>query len=95
MQPGVTHNYAYFPVRFPGEGRRDAAAKKLAEHDVFARKYFYPLTNDFACYENLPGFDSSLTPVARKISGEVLTLPLYPGLSDEEILFIANILKEM
>jgi len=95
MQPGVTHNYAYFPVRFPGEGRRDAAAKKLAEHGVFARKYFYPLTNDFACYENLPGFDSSLTPVARKISGEVLTLPLYPGLSDEEILFIANILKEM
>jgi dTDP-4-amino-4,6-dideoxygalactose transaminase len=94
VQPGVQSNYAYFPVRFVGEGARDAAMEKLAANDIFARKYFYPLTSDFSCYKGLPGFDAALTPIAKRIADEVLTLPLYPGLSDEDVARICSILTE-
>ena len=89
-QPGVQSNYAYFPVVFTGEFDRDMAAGKLAEEGIIARKYFYPLLNDCAAY----GFRGHETPVARYVSGRVLTLPLYPELSMEDVDRICNILRE-
>jgi dTDP-4-amino-4,6-dideoxygalactose transaminase len=89
-QPGVQSNYAYFPVVFTGEFSRDMAAGKLAERDIIARKYFYPLLNDCGAY----GFRGHETPVARYISERVLTLPLYPELSMEDVDRICNILRE-
>ena len=80
-QPGVQSNYAYFPVLFDGgRASRDAVCAALARESVYARKYFYPLITDFACYQGRPGFDSGLTPVARQTSDSVATLPLYPEL---------------
>lgn len=94
-QPGVESNYAYFPVLFTGGHQaRQEMCRKLLENDVYARKYFYPLTSDFACYRDRPGFDSSLTPVAQRISSQVATLPLYPGLEDSDIERICRILLQ-
>ena len=81
QQEGVTSNYAYFPVVFDGyKETRDQIQEKLAGEGIHARKYFYPLTNSFACYD----FDPSETPVAAYISARVLTLPLYADLSVED-----------
>lgn len=86
LQEGVRSNYAYFPVVFDGfRIGRDEAAARLAEEDVFARKYFYPLTNSFGCYRGLPGFDPGQTPIAAHIADRVLTLPLYADLSAEDV----------
>ena len=50
-QKDVQPNYSYFPVLFETEQyTRDEAAELLAANGIFARKYFYPLTSDFACY---------------------------------------------
>ena len=55
-QKGIKANYSYFPVLFEGHRyTRDEAARKLAEKGIFARKYFYPLTSDFACFQNRMG----------------------------------------
>jgi dTDP-4-amino-4,6-dideoxygalactose transaminase len=89
-QPGVQSNYAYFPLVFTGECSRDMAAGKLAEQGIIARKYFYPLLNDCEAY----GFRGHETPVAKYISERVLTLPLYPELSMEDVDRICNILRE-
>ena len=89
-QPGVQSNYAYFPVVFTGPCTRDMAAGKLAEQGIIARKYFYPLLNDCEAY----GFRGDETPVAKYISERVLTLPLYPELSTEDVDRICNILRE-
>ena len=81
-QPGVESNYAYFPVIFDGaKHRRDEAAARLAAHGVFARKYFYPLTNHCSAY----GFHGDETPIAKFISDRVLCLPLYPELALEDV----------
>ncbi len=92
-QEGVVSNYAYFPVVFDGfKHTRDDVFALLAEENIVARKYFYPLINDYDCYENLETAGSEKTPVAKYIADRVLTLPLYAGLSIEEIDKICDII---
>lgn len=92
-QAGVCSNYAYFPVLFTGErGTRDEICARLLQNDIYARKYFYPLVTDFACYKGRPGFDARLTPAAASAAERVATLPLYPDLSDEDVRLICQII---
>ncbi len=83
----IRSNYAYFPVLFNEEvfgASRDEVAEGLATKDIFVRKYFYPLTNTFECYAG--SYDAAAqTPVALRVSGQVLCLPLYAELSPEEV----------
>lgn len=90
-QAGVKSNYAYFPVIFDGyKLSRDEVFEKLKKENIFARKYFYPLTSEFECYKGR--FDIQETPVAKYISERVLCLPLYADLSLEDIDRICNII---
>ena len=92
-QEGVISNYAYFPVVFDGyKYTRDDVFALLAEENIVARKYFYPLINDYDCYKDLITADSAKTPVAKYVADRVLTLPLYAGLSTEEIDKICDII---
>lgn len=90
-QPEVRQNYAYFPVNFEGFPlSRDQVYGLLAEHGIFARKYFYPLIPDFDCYKER--FSKIDVPVAKKVAGHILTLPLYGELSLEDVNRICDII---
>ncbi|MDO4990894.1 MAG: DegT/DnrJ/EryC1/StrS family aminotransferase [Eubacteriales bacterium] len=92
-QTGVRSNYAYFPVIFDGyRCTRDEVFARLGEHNIVARKYFYPITNSFDCYRGRPGFDPDATPVAKYMGERVLTLPLYAGLAPEDVDRICDII---
>lgn len=91
-QPGVKQNYGYFPVIFEEKRcgvSRDQVYKRLKAHHIYARKYFYPLTSSFDCYRGR--FSPESTPVALHIAERVLTLPLYAGLTKEEVERICRI----
>ncbi len=94
-QEDVEPNYAYFPVfvdeKAYGEDR-DALFERLKENGIFARKYFYPMVTDLKCYRDV--YDSSSTPVARALSHQVLTLPMYADLSMEDVDRIAGIISK-
>ena len=82
VQPGVHSNYGYFPVVFDGyRFSRDEVFDLLSSENIIARKYFYPITNAFECYKDIPGFDPSATPIARHTAEHVLCLPMFAGLS--------------
>ena len=86
-------NYAYFPIRIKEEQlgvSRDAIFNELENNDIYPRKYFYPLTSQYDCYENR--FDSSKTPIALEISENILTLPIYSDLSIEDVDMICDII---
>lgn len=86
IQVDVNSNYAYFPVIFDGDKYdRDDIAEKLYMNNILARKYFYPITNSFECYRGYPTADPDLTPIAKKTSNHVLTLPLYANLAMEDV----------
>ena len=91
-QVDVESNYAYFPVVFEEyKMTRDEIYEQLMNNDIIARKYFYPLTNNFECYQEL--YDKGKTPVAEYIADRVLTLPLYADLPLEEVDRICQIIK--
>ena len=92
-QQGVVSNYAYFPVVFDGyKYTRDEIYARLGEKNIIARKYFYPLVNDYDCYKKLETAGSEKTPIAKYIADRVLTLPLYADLSIEDVDLICDII---
>lgn len=92
IQKNVESNYAYFPIIFDNyKYTRNEIFEKLAEFDIGARKYFYPLTNSFECYRNYPTAGTDRTPVAQHIALRVLTLPLYADLPLEDVDRICDI----
>ena len=89
-------NYAYFPILVDKEVfgiSRDCVSDELKKHNIFVRKYFYPLITDYECYRK--NFDSGLTPIALKVSREVLTLPLYGDLELNDVMMICSIILNM
>lgn len=92
-QPDTQPNYAYYPVLFDDfHWNRDEVFVRLSENGIIPRKYFYPLTSAFACYEGRPGFDPSTTPIAAYTAKRVLTLPMYADLPLETVDRICDII---
>ena len=93
QQQGVKTNFAYFPVVFDKKvfGKsRDQVAEELAKENIYVRKYFYPLINDYECYHSI--YSSKATPVAKKIADSVITLPLFADLELEMVDEICRII---
>lgn len=96
IQENVISNYSYYPIVVNEKefgSTRNEIYEKLAENDVYARKYFYPLTNTFDCYHGM--YDVSLTPIALSLSKRVLCLPLYAELGNEEVIYITDLIKSL
>lgn len=83
------HVYQMYTIRVSGGKEvRDDLAKYLAKRGIMTKVFFYPvhLTH---FYRNELGYEVKL-PVTEKVSGEVLTLPMYPSLTEEEMNYIAD-----
>ena len=93
--PGVRHNYAYFPVFVDAEQygmSRDELYFKMKEHNVLGRRYFYPLISTFSTYRGLESARPDNLPVATRIAEQVICLPMYYGLTDEDVERIINLI---
>lgn len=93
---GVKHNYAYFPIFIDKEKygmSRDDLYNKLKENNILARRYFYPLISNFPVYRGLESATPDNLPVATKLADQVLCLPMYAGLEDEDIDRIITIIS--
>ncbi len=86
-QQGLKRNYAYFPILINKEfGKtRDELISILAENNIHARKYFYPLVS---LNKEFNDKHVNQTPIAYDYSLNVLCLPLY---ADLELSNIDNI----
>ncbi len=89
----VERNYAYFPIIVEKEYNmsRNGLYDWLRENNIFARKYFYPLTSDQECYKNK--FKDNKLECAKELAEKVLVLPLYPELKREDIKRISDLIK--
>lgn len=94
---GVRHNYAYFPI-FIDEKEygmsRDALYAKLQEHNIFGRRYFYPLISTFSTYKGLESANPANLPIAHKLANQVLCLPMFAGLDNEGTDRIIDIIRK-
>lgn len=86
-------NYAYFPIVVSDEYplTRNQLFEKLREHNIFARKYFYPLMTDLNIYKQYK-LD---IPNAKLLSEQVLCLPMYPDLGVATVQKIVQTIKDV
>ena len=96
LPSNVRYNYGYMPVEVDEAGfgmSRDQLYEQLKKLNIHARRYFYPLVSDFACYQNVQTRDP-LT-VARGVAKRILTLPTYHAISEEIVERICLYISEM
>lgn len=95
---GVKHNYAYFPIFIDKEKygmSRDDLYNKLKENNILARRYFYPLISNFPVYRGLESATPDNLPVATKLADQVLCLPMYAFMENNDIYRVIEILKNL
>lgn len=95
-QEDVTPNFAYFPIVVDETvfgHTRDEIKDALEAHNIFARKYFYPLTNRMECYEGR--FADADVPVAERTADRVLTLPMSASLEQEDVDRICSVILSL
>lgn len=95
--PGVRHNYSYFPIFINAEEygmTRDELYFKTKEHNVFGRRYFYPLISTFSTYRGLDSANPDNLPIATQMSNNVICLPMHHALSENEVEYILQIIKK-
>ena len=87
-------NYAYFPIRVGQEYplTRDSLYQKLKEAGIYGRRYFYPLISSFPMYRELPSASPEKLAEAVKAAQEVICLPIYPELSEMEVLRVVSVM---
>lgn len=92
-QKGVAQNYAYMPVFFDGyKYSRDEIQKRLQEHNILARKYFYPIVPDLACYKEQ--YQGKNFPVSKHAADTVLALPMFSSLETDDVNRICRIILD-
>lgn len=84
---GFYHVYQMYTIRVAAEFR-DGLMNYLAKRGIQSKVYFPPV-HQTAFYKGKLKYDCTL-PVTESISQQVITLPMYPSLSEEEITFITD-----
>lgn len=70
-----------YTLRLPGAGRRDALRQHLTARAI-GHEIYYPLPlHRQACFAHLP---PTTLPVTEQLASEVLSIPIFPELSEEE-----------
>ncbi|MEY3941468.1 MAG: hypothetical protein RIR07_354 [Bacteroidota bacterium] len=95
QQPNT--NYSYFPVLVGPDYAlsRDELYDALKNHNVFARRYFYPLITEFPMYQGMPSAQRENLPVAFDAAQKVLCLPIFPDLSAEDQAEIIRLIQTL
>lgn len=84
---GFKHVYQMYTIRVPEE-LRDGLMQHLADNGIMSKVFFYPVHKTHF-YTNKLKYDCSL-PVTEAISRQVVTLPMYPSLTETEITLITD-----
>lgn len=82
---GYSHVYQMYTIRINGkEDVRDRLKEYLAQHGIMSMVYFQPVhLTQF--YRRQFGCREGDLPLTEKLASEVLTLPMYPTLTREEM----------
>jgi dTDP-4-amino-4,6-dideoxygalactose transaminase len=92
LSVGLEYNYAYYPVIFSSHDVMMKARKALLDNGIGPRRYFSPSLN------TLPFLKRELKracPDSEDISSRILCLPLYDGLTKNQVTIICSIIKRI
>jgi len=88
------HLYQMYTIRVKGpKQQRDALMKHLGSNGIGTKVYFEPVhLTQF--YREKFGYKGGVLPVTETLSQQVLTLPMYPTLTEDEMDYIAEVIRD-
>ncbi len=90
-EPENEHTYHQYTIRV--ETDRDRVCEEMDERGV-GSSVFYPLPLSLQpCFSDL-GYEKGDLPVSEQAAREVISLPVFPGLTEEEIEYVAESVTE-
>lgn len=90
IAPYNTHVYQLMTIRIP---KRDAVMAHLAENGIQSKVYFNPV--HLTPYYMKDAWKPTILPITERVSSEVLSLPLWIGLTQSEVGMICDKVKEV
>lgn len=85
--------YQMFTLRVRnGKEKRDALMEHLGNKGISSKVYFDPV-HRYSVFQKLGGHITQL-PVTERIASEVLTIPIYPHMTEEELEYLATAIIE-
>lgn len=86
---GNSHVYNQFTIRTP---ERDELSAYLTSHGIGNRIYYPVPLHLQECYQAL-GYQKGDFPVSEQLSQEVLSLPIYPELTPDQLQYVVDAIK--
>jgi len=90
---GHEHIYQMYTVRLKNQKIRDTLHEFLIKKQIFSKVYFSPI-HMTSFYKRKFPTDSMSLPITEKISEQVLTLPMYPNMTNEEKNYLIDSISE-
>ena len=85
--------YQLYTIRvLEGFEKRNSLMEFLAKKGISTKIYFEPV-HKYTIFKQL-GYANVKLPITEKVSSQVLTLPMYPHMTKEELDYIINSIKE-
>lgn len=93
IRPECIHSYLMFTILVDAS-RRDAILEELQNRGIGVSINFYPL-HLLTFYRERFGYKPGAFPVAEEIGSRTITLPLYAKLTDEEVDYVIDTVKDV
>jgi dTDP-4-amino-4,6-dideoxygalactose transaminase len=95
----VWHQYTVRVLSAPANGQygaqaRDSVVDELAKHGIGSMCYYPVPLHEQDAFRNL-GYKRGDFPMSETLSDQVLSLPMYPELKEEQIEYVARSLREI
>jgi perosamine synthetase len=85
--------YQMFTVRVrTGQEKRDALVKYLGDNGIASKVYFNPV-HEYSVFQKL-GHNVTQLPITERVASEVLTIPMYPHMTKEELEYLTATILE-
>ncbi len=90
--PGAKHVYHLFVVRVP-DGKREALQEALAKKNISTLVHYpRPVHEEPICRELVK--KKYRLPLTEKLCTEILSLPMFPEMREEEVLKVCSVIKQ-
>ena len=86
------HVYQMYTIRLADSLDRDAFVRDLNARGIGASIHFFPPVHHMAPYRD-GKFRQDALPVTEKVIQEIVTLPMYPQMTEEELAFMIESIK--
>ncbi len=95
MPENTTDSAQYFPIIIEEDFHmsRDTVYEEFKKHNIFTRKYFYPICSDYKPYKHLKSSSKDNLPIANDLKNKILCLPYYGELDHNTVIEICDLLK--